>query len=292
VFGLMSSAADVARALRAKGRGPRWVAHCPAHEDGRESLSITTGRNGQVLLHCFAGCGFTDIVSMPILRELLDDDWHNETTRRRTPRPAKPQPPDDSAFWKAIWRETVDSIGSPAEVYLLGRLGRLECDLTDLRYHPRCPRGQERLPALVALMRDAVTNEPTGIHRTFIKPDGNGKTDLQPARMMLGRSIGSVVKLSCDEDVTLGLGLSEGIEDGLAIINAGWGPVWACLSAHGMAAIPLLRGIEALTAFCDADSPGRKAAAAVVQRWHEAGLEAVIAEPPVGVKDFGELGHG
>lgn len=33
-----------------------WTARCPAHEDRQSSLSIGTGTDGRVLLHCFAGC--------------------------------------------------------------------------------------------------------------------------------------------------------------------------------------------------------------------------------------------
>ena len=36
--------------------GGEWSVCCPAHEDGRASLSITQGTDGRVLLHCFAGC--------------------------------------------------------------------------------------------------------------------------------------------------------------------------------------------------------------------------------------------
>ena len=38
--------------------------------------------------------------------------------------------------------------------------------------------------------------------------------------MMLGSQ--GVVRLSIDEDVTLGLGICEGIEDGLAVLQLGW----------------------------------------------------------------------
>lgn len=33
-----------------------WSARCPAHEDRRNSLSVTEASNGRVLIHCFAGC--------------------------------------------------------------------------------------------------------------------------------------------------------------------------------------------------------------------------------------------
>ena len=78
--------------------------------------------------------------------------------------------------------------------------------------------------------------------------------------MMLGAALGAVVRLSADDEVTLGIGICEGIEDGLAILNSGWQPVWACLSTSGITAFPLLDGIEALTIFCDRDGPGFAAA--------------------------------
>lgn len=43
--------------------GANWQAKCPGHEDGRASLSIGPGRNGNVLLKCFAGCSFEQILA-------------------------------------------------------------------------------------------------------------------------------------------------------------------------------------------------------------------------------------
>lgn len=37
------------------------TARCPAHEDRANSLSIATGEDGRVLLHCFAGCSVEQI---------------------------------------------------------------------------------------------------------------------------------------------------------------------------------------------------------------------------------------
>ncbi len=36
--------------------GNGWIARCPAHNDTRPSLSISTGEDGRTLLHCHAGC--------------------------------------------------------------------------------------------------------------------------------------------------------------------------------------------------------------------------------------------
>lgn len=40
----------------AKRHGAGWMARCPAHEDGRASLSIGVGDDGRALMHCHAGC--------------------------------------------------------------------------------------------------------------------------------------------------------------------------------------------------------------------------------------------
>jgi putative DNA primase/helicase len=58
----MAAAADIARQLQAKRSRQGWVAKCPAHDDQRESLAIGDGENGKLLLHCFAGCSFDQIL--------------------------------------------------------------------------------------------------------------------------------------------------------------------------------------------------------------------------------------
>jgi hypothetical protein len=201
------------------------------------------------------------------------------------------------------WAETASLRGSLAEIYLRHRLGR---DVPDavfrgghLRFHPGCvfrledgPSGEKRtvrLPSMVALMTDPVTGERRGIHRTALRLDGKGKSDhpeLQGGqKRWLGYGKGAVIRLCADEEVTLGLGLSEGIENGLSAMVAGFRPVWAAGSADNMRRFPVLAGVEALTLFGDPkpDSkgrfPGRLAAEEVGQRWADAGREAEAVYP-------------
>lgn len=47
----------------ARKSGHGWSARCPAHEDRRASLSVSTGDDGRVLLHCHAGCDPLAIVA-------------------------------------------------------------------------------------------------------------------------------------------------------------------------------------------------------------------------------------
>jgi hypothetical protein len=56
------TAAEIAARLDARpGAGGQWTARCRAHDDHNASLSIGTGEDGRVLLHCHAGCSFTEV---------------------------------------------------------------------------------------------------------------------------------------------------------------------------------------------------------------------------------------
>lgn len=46
----------------------KWMAKCPAHEDGGPSLSIRELDDGRVLVHCFAGCAAGDVLAALGLR--------------------------------------------------------------------------------------------------------------------------------------------------------------------------------------------------------------------------------
>jgi putative DNA primase/helicase len=39
-----------------------WSARCPCHKDRKSSLAIALGEDGRVLLYCFAGCAFNNIL--------------------------------------------------------------------------------------------------------------------------------------------------------------------------------------------------------------------------------------
>lgn len=79
--------------------GSGWLVRCPAHEDQSPSLSVDTGRNGVVLLRCFAGCSVESIVAAAGLR--MSDLFQDAATRiqrghaHRPPR-REPSPPPPS----------------------------------------------------------------------------------------------------------------------------------------------------------------------------------------------------
>ncbi len=68
--------------------GDGYTAHCPAHDDRQQSLSIGEGRNGEVLLHCFAGCRTEDIVAA---LGLAMSDLFPKKEPQRTPKTDTPR---------------------------------------------------------------------------------------------------------------------------------------------------------------------------------------------------------
>jgi 5S rRNA maturation endonuclease (ribonuclease M5) len=56
--------ADITKYFKnVKKSGSGYTALCPAHSDEKNSLSIGTGVDGKILLHCHAGCSIENIVS-------------------------------------------------------------------------------------------------------------------------------------------------------------------------------------------------------------------------------------
>ena len=184
-----------------------------------------------------------------------------------------------SELARQIADQAVPVAGTLAEIYLTRRIGTKIDWPSCLRFHPHCPRGKERLPALIAVLRDAITDEFRAVQRIFLQPDGSDRLRDAHGKMTLGPAAGSVVKLSRDDEVTAGLGIAEGAEKALALMALGWRPVWATCGASTMANFPVLAGIEALTIFADPDEAGQKAATACAQRWADAGREVVIRAP-------------
>ena len=223
---------------------------------------------------------------------LGEDAGHHDTPPRRDPPQRPPERPREAPatldLARAIWREAGPAAGTPVETYLAGRGLALEPG-APIRFHPSCARGGERHPAMVALMTDPATGQPCGVHRTFLAANGRDRLRDGKGKMMAGNA--GVIRLSPDAEVTQGLGLAEGIETSLAVMQGfAWRPIWAATSAGAIARFPVLPGIEALTVFADADGPGLEAAQTCIARWADAGRESQIHAPPAG--DFNDMTKG
>ena len=62
-----------------------YLAFCPSHDDRKErSLAVSLGRQGQVLMHCFAGCSIHEITAAIDLNpaDLFPrESWHELQSR-------------------------------------------------------------------------------------------------------------------------------------------------------------------------------------------------------------------
>ncbi len=130
---------------------------------------------------------------------------------------------------------------------------------------------------MLGLMTDPRTNKPVGIHRTFLLPDGSAKAPIENPRQMLGRA--GIIRLTDDAEVELGLGICEGIETGLAVMAAGWRPIWACSSLGALRRFPVLAGIEHLSIFADPKPHEVDGARECARRWAAGGKEAQARIP-------------
>jgi putative DNA primase/helicase len=258
---------EAARALLGDVAGRnRILCPGPGHSRRDRSLSVTFTDN-DFLVHSFAGDDFRECRDHVKAALGLSDGrpvaFNDNVPALDVDLLARKKTAAD------IWARSIRIAGTLAETYLQSR--GLSYDGDALRFYPG---GR----AMVALITNAITGEPIGIHRTFLDRDGN-----RTSKKMLGAAAGGVVRLTPDEEFTGGLGVAEGIETALAVP---FRPVWACLSAGQLAALPVLSGIEALTIFADQDKTGINAANTCGERWHSAGVEVTMAAPLQG--DFAD----
>lgn len=204
-------------------------------------------------------------------------------------RPAEtPKPEGWTQYCAEAWAASVGLRGTIGEQYLLARGCPLPPEDSDLRFHPHLRHSPSDTcgPALLALISDAQTSRPLGLHRTWIAADGS--KPLTPAKMILGGKQGGVVRLWPDDFVTAGLGIAEGIETALTLAHA-FRPVWSCIDAGNLAAFRVLPGVGSLTIAVDNDAAGIKAADECAARWHEAGREVRLVVPPAAGADLNDL---
>jgi hypothetical protein len=156
-----------------------------------------------------------------------------------------------------------------------------------LRFHPKAWHGPtaKRYPAMVAAVQG--TGLPA-VHRTYLRADGSGKADVEPAKAMLGATAGGAARLT---DGPSRLVVAEGIESGLSLLCGLLDdPVtlWAALSTSGLRGLRLPLQPSRLTIACDGDAAGREAAHALAERAHWLGWQVGIIDPGNGA-DFNDI---
>jgi putative DNA primase/helicase len=273
----------LARQLGLKRSGTGYRGPCPVHGGTKSPFALTNGAGGKLLVHCHAGCDPADILGALRRKQILPQ----ESAAR--PPLKTPQPPRDwSPQAQALWDRGLGVAGTPVERYLAAR-GCAVIETEALRFLE--PGAFGPLGCMMALVSDVVTARPISLHFTRLNAEGTAKADVERPKLLLTghRKSGGCIRLSPDDDVTLGLGLAEGIETALAVMAMGWSPVWATVDAGNLKSFPVLDGIEALTIFADHDKAGLDAARDCARRWRDAEREVRIATPSAEGFDFADL---
>lgn len=68
-------------------RQDAWMALCPSHPDKRASLSVRELDNGQILVHCFAGCSVEEVLDAAGL--IFDDLFPESQQQHEHQRPVR-----------------------------------------------------------------------------------------------------------------------------------------------------------------------------------------------------------
>lgn len=287
----MTEAQRITLALRGRWHGRYGLALCPAHANTRTpALSLAGGGDGRLLARCHAGCSFAAILEALRGLGLVEGTGHYappsaaDLARIREAEEAEARKREAQA--RNLWQDARPVPGTLAETYLRAR--GITCPLPEmLRFHPECWHGPtaRRWPALVALVEGC---DRLAVHRTYLRPDGQRKAAVEPAKMMLGATAGGAVRLVQAEGPLV---VAEGIETALSLASGLLrtpATIWAALSAPGIAALRLPDLPGRLTVATDGDEAGRTAGNKLAERATALGWQVSILPAPDG-RDWNDI---
>jgi DNA polymerase I-like protein with 3'-5' exonuclease and polymerase domains len=255
---------------------------CPFHNDSTPSLQIYADGH----YHCY-GCGaHGDVAELP------------DTPPAPTPAPAPTNAShsDTETLRRGfeLWESAVSISDTLAERYLRDTR-KLDLSVipdigASLRFHPRCPYNGGSHPCLIALFRDAETDEVAGIHRIALTDEAD-----KIGRMMLGSwPQARAIKLRVGNDrLIVGEGIETTIAGAMRRTDTS-STLWAMGSSGSIGKLPIVSGFAGLTVLVDreASNVGLTNARACAERWRHAGRAASLAVPHQVKADFNDLVKG
>src|SRR5712671_6667925 len=215
------------------------------HGDQLHTLKCATGLTGRALFEYAAG-----LVGATPAKPKANGKGNGHGSTRQSDDEKRAR---DIAF---IRQHCVPAPGTLVETYLASR-GLDLPDCPDLLFHASLTDWDEKIgrPAIVAIIRDPATDEPTGgIHRTWLAEDGSGKAQMPKPKKALGPSVGVVMLRPISDDGVLGVG--EGIETSIAGTKIFGVPAWAALNAGNLRRMRLPPKLKKLLIFADRGDDG------------------------------------
>ena len=279
----------------ANSKGKSLYVHLSGPRAGRWA-DAATAEYGDLLDLVRETCGLIDFrdVADEARRFLSLPQPAPAASRRGDARTDPPveRPADERA--QRLFRMTQPLAGTLADSYLRQR-GILRASLHPaLRYHPSCyyrdlvTGRTHRFPALIAAVTDPA-GTITGVHRTWLDPDGFsearlGRAPIETPRRAMGDLLGNAVRFGMGCDV---MTAGEGIETVMSVRSVlPRMPAQAALSAAHLSAILFPATLRRLYIARDNDPAGDGAMATLIERANAAGIEAVVVSPSLG--DFNE----
>jgi hypothetical protein len=266
----------------------------PGHSPHDRSLSIKV-RGGRIIV--FSHCGDDWRICRDYALERLGlEPLQRHSTQKTVLTVASSRSDADNKRWSRakaleIWGGSVDPRGTLAEQYLMRYRGlSLPGDVAGdvIRFHGSLWFDRKtRLPGMVCLFRNIKTNEPCGIHRTFLDGTTGDKVD----RRMFGVAKEAAIKF--DNAVASGpLIVGEGIETALSAREAGFGKTWAMGSSGAVRTLPVVN-VPELTLLQENDATSRRDTAACAKRYLAAGKPVTIVRAKIGndLNDLWRLGR-
>ncbi|MGK0618098.1 toprim domain-containing protein [Meiothermus cerbereus] len=258
----------------------RWRATCPAHGSGKNRALSIAVQDEKPLLHCFAGCPAEAVLAAVGLswRDLYAREarpWEAPGYCRPATSPERPTTPLEARERWQGWWDRARPHHPLLSRYLKARGLSIEPPPT-LRL---ALWGEQP----VMLARVEGPQGLAGLHLTLLKADGSGRLEKRLAKG--SHPLGGSIRLF-EPQAGQPLALTEGIETALAVHQStGW-PVWACVSAGGLAAVELPAEVFEVVICADNDSAGVDAANALARRLLSEGRRVRLAVPPKAGEDW------
>jgi DNA primase len=281
-----TSLAQVAsRSVRLKRVGSEWRGCCPFHPDRTPSFTIYADDRRFMCFGCGAEGDVLDFimrrdgVSLAAALELAG--VASQPCAQSLPDPAEVAP-DRTAKAAAIWASASPAKGTPAETYLSAR--GIRCSLPDSIRFAELQLGRSRLPTLIAAV-STLGGEVLGIQRTFLSRDGSSKATLASgkSKLSLGRVKGGAIRLTAAGPELI---VTEGLEDGLTLLQDLGRPVWVAAGASMLPLMELPRLARVVTIGADNDPTGDEAARAAARAFAGQGRHVRVMKPDLDFKDF------
>jgi DNA primase len=124
----------------------------------------------------------------------------------------------------------------------------------------------------------------TAVHRTYLDPNGHGKAKLIAPKMALGHFGGGAIRLATSQRM---LGLAEGIETGLSVMQLFEIPVWVAAGTR-FHRVVLPDAVREVTIFPDNGTPGHDAADRAVKLLTHQGRRVYVHYPPAQYGDWND----